>query len=262
MRLVWLATRFLPFLLTSARIDSNCVDPLYLEGSRLIGAGGTGVVYAKDDDDKVIKVAVSNTEATLASLANECAILKYLASQGVENIEQCVCSFDVDEESKLNNKDKQWIVLAPLFPSPSISSFDAFDDTSARAAATRAIASSLVQIIASNVASGDVQFLADKQTGRLMLIDFSEARHFNEPTPTFQDEALAKSFCSETVSLVASSDYNEFALGVVNGLSKLVAEHRHVSSFVSSLFVEQLAPLATDKQVSVKIIDLATKLAL
>jgi hypothetical protein len=68
----------------------------------------------------------------------------------------------------------------------------------------QAIVKTLVDMLAANVVTTDVQPLMNRETGDVLFIDMTEAQIMSTP-PTFLDLALASSFCTEMASLIPES---------------------------------------------------------
>jgi hypothetical protein len=92
------------------------------------------------------------------------------------------------------------IAMQPLVSDDTVSSL-AEIDSSLQPQAVRDIVRTLVQMLAAQVVTVDVQPLISKQTGNVLFIDMTEAQVLSPPL-SFLDKALVSSFCTEMLSLI------------------------------------------------------------
>ena len=75
------------------------------------------------------------------------------------------------------------------------------NDAKEQREAVRQIAATVVQMLAANIATIDVQPLMDPNTGNVIFIDMTEAQELIPPF-SFLDKVLMRSFVAEMVALV------------------------------------------------------------
>ncbi len=89
-----------------------------------------------------------------------------------------------------------------------------------------ALVRTMVQMLAANVVTTDVQPLISQSTGQVILIDMTEARLLKVPF-AFIDVALMSSFCTEVLNLIPESMLEVASQSLLSELSTL--ENRGVN---------------------------------
>ena len=126
-------------------------------------------------------------------------------NNGVENIERYITSCDLKVRDGVEGYA---IVLEPyLSPpeAPSIASIRNDELGTLKASTSRSLMKTCMQLIASNVYLTDLQLLVEPGTGRMLVIDLSEAGrlHLGETNElSFEDKTAISSFLGECLSFV------------------------------------------------------------
>jgi hypothetical protein len=170
------------------------VFPKQLRRPRLLGSGGGGAVFSFEKSHVVVKVSWLGSAA---SVERECTILKVLERNGVQGVERCLAQQPYPEDAR-----RVMIALEPLVEDADANPRDV--DASLRPHAIRCIMRTMVQMLAANVVTVDVQPLISKQTGDVLFIDLTEAKVLVPPL-SFLDVALMSSFCTEMSALIPES---------------------------------------------------------
>eukprot|EP00747_Dinoflagellata_sp_TGD_P036086 gnl/TRDRNA2_/TRDRNA2_138265_c0_seq3.p1 gnl/TRDRNA2_/TRDRNA2_138265_c0~~gnl/TRDRNA2_/TRDRNA2_138265_c0_seq3.p1 ORF type:complete len:243 (+),score=25.14 gnl/TRDRNA2_/TRDRNA2_138265_c0_seq3:119-847(+) len=192
--------------------DVQLTDPLAsfssmkLQHPQLLGSGGGGAVFSFERSGEEVSkgqvaVKVSWLPST-TSVESECKILQVMEERQVRGVEKCL-----DMERYPADTRRVMIALEPVVDD-SISSIDGVDE-GLQAHAVISVVRTMVDMLAANVATVDVQPLISRQTGDVLFIDMTAARAISQP-PSFLDRALVSSFCSEMLSLIPES-LNEVA---------------------------------------------------
>ena len=164
-------------------------DKVSLVKPQLIGAGGGGAVFAFEDSQKLLKVS---WEGSAKSVERECSTLQLLEKNQVQASERCLGKYDYDKNRVM--------ILAEPYVSDGVASVMEVDP-SKRAFVVEQIARTLVQMLAANVITIDVQPLISKETGRVIFIDMTEAQVLKPPF-TFLAKTLMSSFTTEMMALI------------------------------------------------------------
>jgi len=195
--------------------DPLHVSGLTLEKPRLLGSGGGGAVFAFESSDVAIKVSWVKSRD---SVKQECLVLKEMEKHHVRGVEQCLGYVPYPPDPQ-----RTMIALRPVMEN-SVSSVTEVD-LSLQQHSVECIVRAFVNILASGVATIDVQPLISTQTGDVLFIDMTEARLLPEKL-SFLDKSIAGSFYVEIMSLVPESYENVASrvflqeLKEVHGLSK------------------------------------------
>jgi hypothetical protein len=163
-----------------------------LREPRLLGSGGGGAVFSFADSNTVVKVSWLRSAA---SVEKECATLQFLELNSVQGVERCLGQVPYPDDPR-----RVMIAMQPLVSDETVSSL-AEIDTSLQPHAVHDIVRTLVQMLAAQVVTVDVQPLISKQTGNVLFIDMTEAQVLSPPL-SFLDKALVSSFCTEMLSLI------------------------------------------------------------
>lgn len=202
-------------------------DPLRLGNMilydpELLGSGGGGAVFAMSqisNDAKTssarkrIAVKVS-WDASTPSVVNECRILQHLQRYQVSGVEQCLEQKSYAEIIQNENtgttimrSPRVVLALVPVMEDSVTNSIADLPTLALQSRATQQVVRTLVQMLAANVVTTDVQPLISQTTGNVLFIDMTEAQILsNEPLSILQ-LSLCSSFCAEMVSLIPETMY-------------------------------------------------------
>lgn len=205
----------------------------------LLGAGGGGAVFAthpmntpnnaKNSDDVAVKISWVRSAA---SVTHECKVLQELEVKHTRNVERCLGT----EVYPLDSK-RVMIALQPVVEN-AVSRVDKINpDVQPRA--VQEIIQTFLDMLNANVVTTDVQTLMDKETGKVLFIDMTEAQTMAFPTPSFLDLALASSFISEIIALIPTSLMETASNAFVDDLSALHSRGEYLSLPVYELLREQ-----------------------
>jgi len=188
-----------------------------LDNPELIGAGGGGAVFAFEDSSKLIKVSWSGSTKTVR---RECQTLQHLQRQQVTGAERCLASLDYPEDNR------RAMILVEPYMKDAVASVGEVSTKQARAFAVEQISQTLVQMLAANTITIDVQPLISKETGEVIFIDMTEAQVLKPPF-SFLDRTLLSSFCSEMVVLIPD-EYMKTATKTIENEIQLLKEQRGI----------------------------------
>ena len=156
----------------------------------LIGVGGGGAVFSFQGSKTLLKVS---WDGSSKSVERECRTLQSLEKAQVEAAERCLGSFPYDQ-------DRVMILVEPYVPD-AVASVMEVPDPSARIHAVKQIARTLVQMLAANIVTIDVQPLISRETGQVIFIDMTEAEKLSPPY-SFLDKTLISSFTTEMITVI------------------------------------------------------------
>jgi hypothetical protein len=210
---------------------------------QIVGAGGGGAVFSFLDDPQASSSSTSSSgsfqerdmllkiswEGTAKTVQRECKTLQLLEDRNVQSAERCLGTFDYDYGGDTTStKEKEaaptaaplpprtMILVAP-YMRDAVASVAEIDNEAARIVAVHQIARTLVQMLAANVITIDVQPLISRTTGQTIFIDMTEAQVLSSPSVggggadySFLDQTLISSFTSEMVALIPK-DYWKIA---------------------------------------------------
>jgi hypothetical protein len=181
-----------------------------LRNPQIVGVGGGGAVFAFEDSQKLLKVSWENSAE---SVQRECSALQLLERKNVEFSERCLGSFKYDG-------NRVMILMEPYVSDGVATVMDL--DPSKRAPAVRQIARTLIQMLAANAVTVDVQLLISKSSGQVTFIDLTESQELTPPF-TFLDKTLMSSFISEMLTLIPDQFLDTAAQAAINEISSLEA---------------------------------------
>lgn len=148
-------------------------DTLRLVHPALVGYGGGGSVFAFDNQDEqdttttppLIKVSWT---ASADSVRRECATLQYLESKGVTRAERCLGAVPYPHNDDDNNDDERVMIAVTPYVTDAVASVGELDNTAEflQIKAVRQISQTLVQMLAHDIITIDVQPLISQNTGR------------------------------------------------------------------------------------------------
>lgn len=192
-----------------------------LSNPTLIGAGGGGSVFSFANDLSVI-LKVSWKDST-QSVQRECQTLQLLESRHVKHTERCLGEFPYTDDQH----NRVMIALEPYVPD-AVASVSQLDSASKQEHAVQQIAVTLVQMLAANVVTIDVQPLISTLTGDVLFIDLTEAVVLENEKPAppgslvNNREILMASFTTEIMALIPES--------LVHVASKAIAQEMQTES--------------------------------
>ena len=168
-----------------------------LQDFELLGSGGGGAVFATttrvNEINQKIALKVSWIRSS-NSVSNECKVLNILQDQNTRHVEQCLANepYPLDERRVM-------ILMQPVVEN-AIARIDEVNET-VRIKSVQGIIEAMVDILAANVVTSDVQPLINRESGQVLFIDMTEASIISNP-PSFLDLAMVSSFCSEMITLI------------------------------------------------------------
>lgn len=202
--------------------------PYQLKNPILLGSGGGGAVFSYHDDAKDRNIAVKiSWVRSASSVERECDVLLTLESGKTRNVEKCI-----GKERYPPDDRRVMIALEPVVDNSKAVSNIANVDLEYQGYAVKSITRTMVDMLASNVATTDVQPLINKTNGDVLFIDLTEAQVMSTP-PSFLDLALASSFCTEMAALITPSEDN------VNSSSSMAT----LSNIASTTLLHELKEL-------------------
>lgn len=182
---------------------------------KLIGAGGGGAVFAFENSLKLLKVSWNGSSK---SVERECSTLQLLERNKVESSERCLGRYDYNNVGGDNHR--VMILAEPYVPDGVASVMEV--DESKRDVAVEQIARTLVQMLAANIVTIDVQPLVSKETGRVIFIDMTEAQELKPPF-TFLAKTLMSSFTTEMMALIPEQYMSTAANAAMQEINSLEA---------------------------------------
>lgn len=227
-----------------------------------VGSGGGGQVFSvssrtspsvpsETDSDTLLKISWPGPSAT--TIRNECNVLQHLKAAGVSGVEECLTECVLggngiesatymvrDGDGRISGQ--VGIVKRPFFRAnnPTMSVVSTFEDLSREAAAAAAsqLVRTVVEMLTAGVASMDVQLLIDPSSGRLLMIDLSEAKIFERASsPSFLEVALSKAFASEALAYLP--DNFDVRLAAVRAeyavLRDIARQGRHIGPEIAEI---------------------------
>jgi hypothetical protein len=169
---------------------------LILRDPALIGAGAGGAVFRfADDSPTLLKVSWAGSAAQ--SVARECDTLQRLAEAKVQGVEQCLGQFPYGSK----DDDERVMIVVEPYVKDAVSSIADLNDATKQGLAVAQVARTLVQMLAANSFTIDVQPLISPATGEVIFIDMTEAQTLHPPF-SFLDTTLMSSFATEMLTLI------------------------------------------------------------
>jgi len=191
--------------------------PMLLSSPKLIGAGGGGAVFAFADahgiDDSVL-LKVS-WKGTTKSVRQECRTLQLLEQRKVDAAERCLGEFPYNADDR---EDRVMIALQPYVRN-AVASVELVDQAK-QAVAVEQIAQTVVQMLAANIVTIDVQPLIDRHTGKVTFIDMTEAQELKPPF-SFLDKSLMGAFVTEMLTLIPETWVDTASKAMVQEIESL-----------------------------------------
>jgi hypothetical protein len=193
-----------PIALTIAKTG----DKVTLLKPKLIGAGGGGAVFAFEDHQTLLKIS---WEGSTKSVERECRTMQLLEARQVEAAERCLGKYEYD-------KKRVMILAEPYLPDGVATALEV--DESKRAFVVEQIARTLIQMLAANIVTIDVQPLISKETGQVIFIDMTEAQELKPPF-AFLAITLMSSFTTEMMTLIPEEYMSIASKSALQEIAKL-----------------------------------------
>lgn len=163
-----------------------------------------GVKKSHTEGNKSTNIAIKvSWKRSRASVENECKILKLMENSHVPHVEKCLGSPNL----YTHEDGRVVIALSPVM----VSTMDGEDSTTssiqnvnrgqAQNHAIKSVVETMVGMLGARIVTLDVQPLIYKDSGELLFIDFTEARHLSDHLDSL-DEAALVGFCTEMISLI------------------------------------------------------------
>lgn len=202
---------------------------LQLSNPTLIGAGGGGAVFAMEDSSILLKV--SWTDST-KSVHRECRTLQLLEQKNVGSAERCLGEFayDGDDEGRV-------VIAVEPYVRDAVAAVSEVDKRQQRIAVEQ-IARTVVQMLAANIVTIDVQPLIDKHTGNVIFIDMTEAQELIPPF-SFLDKVLLGSFATEMLTLIPENLVDVASQTMMKEIAALKAEGVSLSDEANEVLYSQ-----------------------
>lgn len=248
---------------------------------QIVGAGSGGAVFAFDHDDRppqqeattttttttTIRSAVDtgppfqeqdlllkiSWEGTSKTVQRECATLQLLEDRKVHAAERCLGTFDYHSRGNKKGEEEdsapRTMILVGPYVRDAVASLAEIENEAARIAAVDQIARTLVQMLAANVITIDVQPLISKTTGRTIFIDMTEAQVLSSKVGSeysFLDQTLISSFTSEMVALVPEDYWKVAKKSILDELQQMKNRGTAISQQARSVLEEQTPFLLDD----------------
>jgi urease gamma subunit len=167
-----------------------------LRDPTLIGVGAGGAVFSfSDDSPTLLKVSWAGSAK---SVARECQTLQRLQGAHIQGAERCLGQFPYGSD------DERIMIVVEPYVKDAVASISDLHDTAQQGHAVEQVARTLVQMLAANVVTIDVQPLISQATGDVIFIDMTEAQTLHPPF-TFLDTTLMASFTTEILTLIPES---------------------------------------------------------
>ena len=202
---------------------------LTLRNPRFLGSGGGGAAFSfsrdssastsrnENHDDVVVKISWLQSAE---SVRNECKVLKVMEKNQVTGIEHCLGQIDYVHDAR-----RALILMEPVVEDSVSSVSDIGLQLQSKTVAS--LVRTMVQMLAANVVTTDVQPLISEITGDVILIDMTEARLLEEPL-TSVDVAFINSFSTEVISLIPESQLEIASQVLMSELSFLAKQGIHL----------------------------------
>ena len=169
------------------------------------------VVVSSNDHQVVIssKVALKvSWESSTESVRTECKMLQRLEEHHVTGVEQCLAmdTYPGTVTKTYNTQQQQqrtMIVLQPVMEDTAslVNSIGLIPSNELQQQATQQVIRTMLQMLAAQVATTDVQPLISATTGHVLFIDMTEAQIIARE-PSSLELALCRSFVSEMMVLI------------------------------------------------------------
>lgn len=157
--------------------------PLALSRPRLLGAGGSGAVFAYDRAAAAPVAVKFSWPRTAPSVRAECAALRALELARVGGVTRCLAEADYDDlgggvagggRGGGGGEARAVIATEPVVEDV-VADVRAVRDVEGRERAVRRVVRTMVEMLAAGVVTSDVQPLVSGATGEVVFIDLTEA---------------------------------------------------------------------------------------
>lgn len=203
------------------RQQNNDDIQLELTNPKLLGSGSGGAVFAMKTKTTITSTSPSNSfpfqqvavkiswEASTSSVNNECHILQLMEQQHIPNVEQCWINIDYPFNQQ---QHRRILILTPVFDEEIVTSITDLSNKSLQQIAIQNIIKTLIFMICNGIVTTDIQPMIGRYTGNILFLDMTEAQQIiiitssssklSTSQPTFVQLALARSFCTEMITLI------------------------------------------------------------
>jgi hypothetical protein len=214
---------------------------LSLSNPRLLGSGGGGAAFSlkssrqetmigqtNNRDDVLVKVSWGRSTE---SVRNECQILQVLKRNNVDGVETCLGNMVYPDDPS-----RVMIFMEPVIDDPVSGILDISPELRPNCVAS--LVRTMVQMLASNVVTTDVQPLIFQRTGQLFLIDMTEAQFIKEPF-SFLDLAKVSSFCTEVSNYIPEALLGVASKSAASEMESLESRGVHLPDEVAEILKAQ-----------------------
>lgn len=172
-------------------------ETVSLQNPELVGYGGGGAVFSFQESSSLLKVS---WEGSSKDVERECEILQKMEEENIQAVEHCLGKYHY-------NSKRSMILIEPYVRDAVASVMEV--SPSKQSKSVEQISRTLVQMLAANIVTIDVQPLISKDTGDVIFIDMTEAKILLKPLSSI-DKVTMSSFISEMVNLIPEK-YDEVA---------------------------------------------------
>lgn len=194
-----------------------------------IGTGGGGAVFAFDDADVLIKVSWSSSTK---SVRRECSTLQRLESYKVQGTEKCLGEFRYEADP-----DHRTMIAVTPYVRDAVANIQQVDKAK-QSTSVQQVVKTMVQMLAANTITIDVQPLISRETGNVIFIDMTEAQTLHPPY-TFLDKTLVGSFVTEMFATIPDSLLPIAKQSLVEELHRLDAQGDKLPEEVMEILAAQ-----------------------
>ncbi len=234
-----------PIHLTFYDRNTKSLQSISFTKPEIVGAGSGGAVFAFDPTsveqrDWLLKIS---WEGTTKTVQRECATLQLLEDRKVQAAERCLGTFQYPGDTK----ESRTMILVSPFMRDAVANVADIDNPAAKIVAVDQIARTLVQMLAANIVTIDVQPLISKTTGQTIFIDMTEAQVLlSSQHRSSLEETLISSFVSEMVALIPDTYWETAKISILDELDLVASRSGEVdlSHSLRSLLENQTPFLA------------------
>jgi hypothetical protein len=220
---------------TAAGGRATTTRTLMLRDPTVIGVGGGGAVFRfANDSPTLIKVSWAGSAK---SVERECLTLQRLEEANVLGAERCLGQYPYTVTKDKEDKQRVMIAVEPYVRDGVASISDV--ETSKQSLAVTQVAQTLVQMLAANIITIDVQPLISKTTGEVIFIDMTEAQTLHPPF-SFLDTTLMSSFATEMITLIPDSFKSMATKTILKEIYSMEANGTPLSSEAMEVLSSQL----------------------
>lgn len=244
--------------------DASMSTTVRLTHPQLVGTGSGGAVFILEEsyssqlplknhhhkNNVVLKVSWIGSRD---SVRNECRILQSLEPYQIHAIERCWGEFPYPDDNDAAQQQQQRImVLLSPYVSDSTSNIWDVQTKSNQIRAVQQLSETMIQLLARNVVTIDVQPLISKETGQVILIDFSEAQILSSSSSsmspissssstgtayTFSDWTLLNNFVTEMMTLIPDEFRSVAEESIQKEVQRLESQEIFVSQEIKDILI-------------------------